>query len=135
MTTSLLFWLSSKANSSLGTIFFLGMMKFFDTFCCVILKSCFKKKMLRSFPVWNLFTTDAHISLTRLMKYGYLTLPGASSDKVNPDIDFANVAVVQCNVPIVQIRLLMMVIYKESEISFDVNEYLNYSFWKFCVKF
>ena len=69
------------------------------------------------------------------MKYGYLTLPGASSDKVNPDIDFANVAVVQCNVPIVQIRLLMMVIYKESEISFDVNEYLNYSFWKFCVKF
>ena len=57
------------------------------------------------------------------MRYGHLTLPGASSDKVNLDIDFTDVAVVQHDVPIVQIRLLMMVIYKESEISFDVNEY------------
>ena len=69
------------------------------------------------------------------MRYGHLTLPGASSDKVNLDIDFTDVAVVQRDVPIVQIRLLMMVIYKESEISFDVNEYLTYSFWKFCVTF
>ena len=55
------------------------------------------------------------------MKYGHLTLPGASSDKVNLDIDFTDVAVVQCDVPIVQIRLLMMVIYKESEISFCIE--------------
>ena len=36
-----------------------------------------------------------------LAKYGHLTLPGTVPDKVIPDIDFADEAVVHCDVPVV----------------------------------
>ena len=36
-----------------------------------------------------------------LAKYGHLTLPGTVLDKVIPDIDFADEAVVHCDVPVV----------------------------------
>ena len=48
----LLFWLPSKANSSLETIFFLGMMKFFDTFRCArffFFEILFQKKNVTKF--------------------------------------------------------------------------------------
>ena len=39
-------------------------------------------------------------------KYGHLMLPsGAFPDKVTPDIDFTDEAVVQCYVPLVKILL------------------------------
>ena len=38
-------------------------------------------------------------------KYGHLMLPGAFPDKVNPDIDFIDEAVVQCDLPVVKILL------------------------------
>ena len=34
------------------------------------------------------------------------------SDKVNPDIDFIDEPVIQCDVPVIKILLLTMVIYK-----------------------
>ena len=36
-------------------------------------------------------------------KYRYLILPGAFPDKVAPDIDFTDEAVVQCDNPVVKI--------------------------------
>ena len=36
-------------------------------------------------------------------KYRYLILPGAFPDKVTPDIDFTDEAVVQCDNPVVKI--------------------------------
>ena len=38
-------------------------------------------------------------------KHGYLMLPGAFPDKVTPDIDFTDGAVVHCDAPVVQILL------------------------------
>ena len=40
-----------------------------------------------------------------LPKYGHLMLKGAFPDKVNPDIDFVDEAVVQCYVSVVKILL------------------------------
>ena len=40
-----------------------------------------------------------------MLKYGHLMLPGAFPDKVNPDMDFIDEAVVQCYVPVVEILL------------------------------
>ena len=45
-------------------------------------------------------------------KYGYLMLPEALPYKVIPDIDFKDELVVQCVVPVVQILMQVMVIYK-----------------------
>ena len=45
-------------------------------------------------------------------KYGYLMLPGAFADKVTPDIDFTDEAVVQCDVPVIKIFLQVLLIYK-----------------------
>ena len=38
-------------------------------------------------------------------KYGHLMLPEVFSDKVTPNIDFTDEAVVQCDVPFVKILL------------------------------
>ena len=38
-------------------------------------------------------------------KYGYLMLPGSFPDKVIPDIDFTNEAVLQCDDPVVKILM------------------------------
>ena len=55
-------------------------------------------------------------------KYGHLTLPsGAFLDKVSPDIDFKDEAVVQCHVPIVKILLQVLVFHKWLQINFNVN--------------
>ena len=40
-----------------------------------------------------------------LSKYGRLMLPGAFPDKVTPDIDCTDKAIVQCDVPVVKILL------------------------------
>ena len=63
-------------------------------------------------------------------KYGHLMLPGTFTDKVIPDIDFTDEAVVQCDVPVVKILLQVLVIYKRSQ-NFDVNTYggFMYCFW------
>ena len=45
-------------------------------------------------------------------KYGHLIPPGAFPDKVTPDIDFTDEAVVQCDVPVVKMLLQVLVIYK-----------------------
>ena len=39
------------------------------------------------------------------LKYRYLMLPGAFPDKVTLDIDLADEAVVQCDVPVVKILM------------------------------
>ena len=39
------------------------------------------------------------------VKYGHLTLPVVSPDKVIPDIDFTDEVVVHCDVPVVEILL------------------------------
>ena len=39
------------------------------------------------------------------VKYGRLTLPVVSPDKVIPDIDFTDEVVVHCDVPVVEILL------------------------------
>ena len=44
-------------------------------------------------------------------KYGYL-ISGAFPNKVTPDIDFIDEAVVQCDVPVVKILLQLLIIYK-----------------------
>ena len=48
-------------------------------------------------------------------------LPRASPDKVSPDIDLSDEAVVQCDITVVKILLKVLVIYKWSEINFDAN--------------
>ena len=41
-----------------------------------------------------------------MSNYGYLILPsGTFPDKITPDIDFTDEAVVQCDVPVVKILL------------------------------
>ena len=40
-----------------------------------------------------------------LSKYGQLMLPGALPDKVTPDIDCIDEAVVQCYVPVIKLPL------------------------------
>ena len=45
-------------------------------------------------------------------KYWHLMLPRASPDKVTPDIDFTDEAVVQCDITVVKILLKVLVIYK-----------------------
>ena len=47
-----------------------------------------------------------------LPKYGHLMLPGAFSDKVTPDTEFIDKAVVQCYGPVVKMFLYVLVIYK-----------------------
>ena len=56
-----------------------------------------------------------------LPKYGHLMLKGAFPDKVNPDIDFVDEAVVQCYVSVVKILLWLLVIFKWLQVNFDVN--------------
>ena len=51
---------------------------------------------------------------------GIWCYPGAFPDKVTPDIDFTD-EVVQCDVPLVKILSCVLVIYKWSQINFDVN--------------
>ena len=38
--------------------------------------------------------------------------PGAFTDKITPDIDFTDEAVVDCDVPVVKILLWVLLIYK-----------------------
>ena len=38
-------------------------------------------------------------------KYGHLTLPRLFPDKIIPDIDFTDEAVVQCDVPVLKLLL------------------------------
>ena len=45
-------------------------------------------------------------------KYGHLMPPGAFTDKITPDIDFTDEAVVECDVPVVKILLWVLLIYK-----------------------
>ena len=45
-------------------------------------------------------------------KYGHLMLPGTFADKLTPDIDFTDEAVVQCDVPVVKTFSQVLVIYK-----------------------
>ena len=61
---------------------------------------------------------------------------GVFPDKVTPDVDFIDGAVVQYHVSVVKILLLVLVIYKWSQVNFDLNTYggLMYTFWThFCV--
>ena len=56
-------------------------------------------------------------------KYGRLMLPGAFPDNAAPDIVFTGEAVVQCDVPVIKTVLYVLVIYKWSQINFDLNTY------------
>ena len=56
-------------------------------------------------------------------KYGHLMPPGAFTDKITPDIDFTDEAVVECDVPVVKILLWVLLIYKWSQINFHLNTY------------
>ena len=66
-----------------------------------------------------------------MSKYGHLMLPREVPDKVTPDIDFIDEALVQCyDVPVLKI------LYEWPQVSFDVNAYgaLMFCFWtQFCV--
>ena len=55
-------------------------------------------------------------------------LPGAFPDNITAGTDFTDEAVVQCGVPLVKILLQVMVIYKWSQINFDVNTASGSSF-------
>ena len=59
-----------------------------------------KKKFF--FLVWNLLFKVGEIMVS---KYGYMMLSGVFPDKVTPDIDFTDEAVVQRDVPVVKILL------------------------------
>ena len=50
-------------------------------------------------------------------------LPGAFPDKGNPDIDFIDETVVQYDLPVVKVLLSVLVIYKWSQINFNLNTY------------
>ena len=58
-----------------------------------------------------------------LSKYGHSMLPGGFPNKVTPDIDIIDQAVVRCYVPVVKIILYVLVIYKWLQVNFDVNTY------------
>ena len=64
-----------------------------------------------------------------LPKYGHLMLPGAFSDKVTPDTEFIDEAVVQCYGPVVKLFLYVLVIYKWLQVRFDVNTYGDLINW------
>ena len=53
-----------------------------------------------STQLFQLFTVFK-VGKMSLAKYGHLTLPGTVLDKVIPDIDFADEAVVHCDVPVI----------------------------------
>ena len=36
-------------------------------------------------------------------KYGHLMLPGTFPEKITPDIDFTDEAIVQCDIPVIKI--------------------------------
>ena len=59
-------------------------------------------------------------------KYGNLMLPGGFPDKVTFDIDFTDEAVVQCDVPVIQILLSVLLTYKWPQIHFDLNTYVPF---------
>ena len=46
---------------------------------------------------------------------------GPFPDKLIPDIDFTDETVVQCGVPVQKILLEVMLIYKWSQMNFDLN--------------
>ena len=50
-----------------------------------------------------------------------MILPGAFPDKVSPDNDFKDEAVVLYDVTVVRMLLQVLVIYKRSQINCDVN--------------
>ena len=54
-------------------------------------------------------------------KCGHLILPGAFPDKVSPDNDFKDEAALLYDVTVVRMFLQVPVIYKRSQINFDVN--------------
>ena len=59
----------------------------------------------------------SHLQFSKLgeimvSKYGHLMLPGTFLDRVTPDIDLTDEAVVQCDVPVVKMLLWMLVINK-----------------------
>ena len=54
-------------------------------------------------------------------KYEYLMLPRIFPDKVTPDIDFTGKTVAQWDGPVVKIVFYALVMYKSSQINFDVN--------------
>ena len=60
-------------------------------------------------------------------KYGHLMLPGSFQDKVTPDIDFADEAEIQYNVPVVK-KIFV------GDCDLQLNkfrcEYLRYCFWR-----
>ena len=56
-------------------------------------------------------------------KYGQLILLQVFPDKI-PVIDFTDKAVVQFDVPVVKIPMQVLVIFKWSQINFDMNTYV-----------
>ena len=74
-------------------------------------------------PVNNFLRHLHFFKVIMLSKYGYLMLLGAFPDKASPDMDFINESAVQCYVQVVKILLYVLVIYKWSQIDFDVNTY------------
>ena len=55
-------------------------------------------------------------------------LPGVFPDKGSPDIDFTDKdkSVVQCDAPVTKIFLQVLLIYKKSQINFDLNTYVPF---------
>ena len=73
---------------------FYAMLKYFKT----LKKKKKKKKKVIGTHIFELF-----YNVLMWVKYGHLTLLKLFSDKVNLDIDVTNEAVVQCDVPVVEI--------------------------------
>ena len=59
-------------------------------------------------------------------------LPGVFPDKVTPDIDFTDVIEVKCDAPLVKL-LLWVLVYKLSQMNFDVNIYILFLDPVFCI--
>ena len=74
------------------------------TFKPTVARVKISEKKTSIFPVWNLFTFSK-VSKIMVSKYGHLMLPGAFPDKITPDIDFTDEAVVQCDIPVIKILL------------------------------
>ena len=145
---------SNKANSSHKPTFFLRkkptVVQFFwseillpqasnQKETCFVTRKILQNKNTLALPVHNFWSHLHFFKVGELMsKYRYLMLLGAFPDKVTPDIDFIDEAVVQCYVLVVRILFQVLVIYEWPQVNFDVNIYggLMFCFWtQFCVQF
>ena len=146
---------SNKANSSHKPTFFLRkkptVVQFFwseillpqasnqkETY--FVTRKILQNKNTLALPVHNFWSHLHFFKVGELMsKYRYLMLLGAFPDKVTPDIDFIDEAVVQCyDVLVVRILFQVLVIYEWPQVNFDVNIYggFMFCFWtQFCVQF